>query len=107
MGHAKIAQAPGDGRDNMQQVIGLAAAGVCHIGGDQAEVAGQRLGVFHDGVHATGGDRRKNQHEQQRDRHDDALDEVRHRSGQEAACCGVGDDNDRGDDHRRHIICAE
>ena len=105
MGHTEVAQAPGQSGDDGEEVIGGGTGG--RIGAGEGQVAGQGLGVLHDGPQAPGLDRGVDQDEQNGNGHDDALDQVRDGGCQEAAGGGIAHDDNGRDDHSPHVVHPE
>ena len=107
MGHAEVAEAPGQRGGDRQRRIGHGSIGRGVVGGGEAEIAGKAAGVLHHRVKAAGLADPEEQDHDERDGHDDALNKVRRGGRQEAAHRGIEHDDDRADDHRRVIVHAE
>ena len=104
MGHTEVAQAPGQGGDDAQgrEAARLVGGHVVALG--QVQVAGHGGGVGRHGLPATGLADAEEDDEHQGKGHDDALDQVRGRHGQEAAQDRVADDDDGTHDHGHVVV---
>ena len=107
MGHSEVAQAPGQGGDNGEDAVGGGGIGADGVGLGQGQVAGQGSGIFQNGPHAPGLDGGIDQHKEDGNGHDDALDQIRNGGCQEAPSCGVAHNDHGGHQHGRHIVDAE
>ena len=107
MGHAEVAQAPGQqGADGEQAVRGRAPGGRV-VDVDQGQVARQRAGVVHHRLHAASLRHAEAQHHHQGHRHDNGLDQVGKAGRQEPAHDRVDDDDSGADEHGGNIVDAE
>ena len=107
MGHAEIAQAPCQRRDDGKKGIGGRGIGADAVALGHGQIARQGFGVFHYGTHAPRPNGGVDQHEENGNGHDNALYQIRNGSRQKSAGSGVAHDNHSGDQHGCHVVDAE
>ena len=107
VGHSEVAQAPRHGGDDVHQAVrgGRTLGGV--VAGHHGQVAGQALGVGHNGIPAARRANAVHQHSHKGQAHHDGLDEVCGGNGAETARDGIAHDDAGRDHHGRHVIHAE
>ena len=107
MGHAKVAQAPGQGGDDAQAAVGGGGALGHVVALGQVQVAGEGLGVGHHRVPAAGLADAEEHDDHQSHGHNHALDQVVVGHGQKAAQNGVDNDNHRAENHGGVVVHPE
>ena len=107
VGHSEVAQTPRHGGHDVQQAVRGGRVGVRIVAGQHGQVAGQALRIGDHSVPAACHAHAVDQHGDERQRHDDGLDEIGGGHGAEAAQNGVPHDDEGRDQHRRHVIHAE
>ena len=107
MGHTEVAEAPGQGRDDGQEAVAPGGPGRGVVALGQVKVAGQRARVLHDRAHTAGLADAEENDDDQRDGHENALNQIGGTDGEEAAQHGVGNDDARADDHGRVVVPAK
>ena len=108
MGHAEVAQAPGQGGNGVQYpAVGGSGASGGVVGMGQGEVAGQAGGRLLDLTNAAAEADAEDQNEDQGGGHHDGLDKVGDGGRQETAHGGVGHNDHGGDNHGRHVVDPE
>ena len=107
MRHAEVAKAPGQRGDNAQPAEATRRLLAPDVALRHVQIARQRLGVGHHSIHAARQiDAEEHDHDQ-RNRHEDGLDQVGHRYRQEAAQHRVADDDHRANEHGHMVLPAE
>ena len=105
MGHAEVAEAPGEGGGDSEEVVRHDLLGDDVGGGAEADVAFEAGGGLH-GIPAAGHFNAEEHDDHEGDGHDDGLHEVSHGGGEEAAEDGVAGDDGAADDHAVHVVHA-
>ena len=107
MGHAKVAEAPGQGGENREEAE-FAGSVREDVGvGGEAQITGDGLCIFHHGIPAADSADAEDQDHDQRKGHDQALDQTCNGGGHKTAHRAVGNNDDGRDDHRGNIVPAE
>ena len=107
VGHAEVAQAPGQHGEDVDSGVGFGGTGNRVVGLEEAEVSVHRLGVLHHGVHAARLVDAEHGDDHQSHGHNDGLDEVHGGHSGEAAHRGVADDDQGADDDSQHVVPAK
>ena len=107
MRHTKVAETPCEDRGDGQQTVRLCFTGLRTVRAEHGQVARHGLCILDDDIHAAGGMDTVDDDGYQRNRHDDALDQVGGACRHKAAHCTVQDDNDCACDHRNRVVDAE
>ena len=102
--HAKVAEAPCERGDDAQSAVRRGRAGRGVVALRHVEIARQRAGVVDDRVQSARLLHAEAHNDDERDRHEDRLDQVGERNGHEAAHHRVQHDHNAADDHRRVVL---
>ncbi len=103
MGHSEVAETPGQrGHDGQRCVVaGCAAYHIMHL--CHAQISGQITGVGKHRIPAAGHLDAKNNDNKKGDGHDDGLNKVCGAGCKKSAESRVNDDDERTNQHRRHV----
>ena len=107
MGHTEVTKPPRERGEYFQRAVARRLAGDDVGARAEVEVAGDRLRVLHDGAPPAGNIDAEYEHDDERNRHDKALNKAGDGCRHESAGCAVRDDDSGGDDHRGHVVKAE
>ena len=107
MGHTEIAEPPGEHGHHHQRCVWGGAVRVRQVSLRETQITGQSFRIFDHGGSSARLNHTESDHDEQRDRHDDTLDQVRRADRQKTAESTVGHDDHGGDNHRYHVIHAE
>ena len=107
MRHTEVAQAPCQSRCDRQSAVTSDIAGLDIASLEDIEESVKVLNVGENVLKSLRAALGKSENDYERDRHDDALDEVGRGSSKETAQCAVKNDNGSRDEHRLNIIHSE
>ena len=91
--HSEIAQSPSQGRTDGQNVVRLCGIGCNIIGVVERKIARQSLCIFHNNINTASLDNSKDNHHDQCNGHNNALEQVGCAGSQESADAGIGNDD--------------
>ena len=107
MRHTAVTQPPCQNGNDGQQAVRFCCAGCNAVCFGHVQVTGHCLYVCDDGIPAAGYFYAEEQDNDQRDGHKDTLNQVCCAGCQEAACCGIANDNNSGNNHCPNIVHTE
>ena len=99
MRHSKIAEAPCQCGANRQETVGGRSIVCRAVRCSHAQIACKLPRIFHYGIYAARNVDAEADDNNQRDTHNDALNQVRCACRKKSACCSIRYDNNRADKH--------